>query len=173
MSGVRCYRMSSSSEDPTRLLTEEGQWTEPWGASQDGARCEKCGGEGRVLHECWSCLLSGAQEECPACSGAVRWQARCPVCRGDGAIDGRPRHGVSVFPTVEGLYHYMLTRRPHLEDCVVLKLQARLADDVDFDADEGALLVIPSAILARLPVDGALAQRLRTGSAGLVRGCRW
>lgn len=37
MSGMRCYRVSSSSEHPERLLTEAGQWTEPWGEGQSTA----------------------------------------------------------------------------------------------------------------------------------------
>src|SRR5947209_9072386 len=110
-----CYRMNSAGEDPAGLLTEDGQWTEPWGDSEDGSRCDKCGGEGETGHECWSCLLAGARSDCPVCTGTVRWQATCPVCRGTGHTDGAPRHGVSVFPRLEGLYHYMAVKRTDLE----------------------------------------------------------
>lgn len=162
MSRMRCYRVSSSSEDPARLLTDAGQWTEPWGeGSNEGEPCDKCGGDGETMHECCSCLLSGASDACPVCAGAVRWEAGCPVCRGSGRIDGAPRHGVSVFPTLEGLYRYMIVKHADLDDCVTLELDAIRADDLDFDADQGALLVIPTAILACHPVDRALVERVQ------------
>src|SRR5437588_5323906 len=138
--------MNPSSDDPSQLLTEAGQWTEPWGSSDDGAPCDKCRGAGQTRHECWSCRLAGARDSCPVCSGRVRWQAECPVCRGSGRVDGESRHGVSVFPTLEGLYHYMIVTEADFDDCVILELDAEPADDVDFDADQGAMLVIPNAI---------------------------
>ncbi len=90
---------------------------------------------------------------------AVRWEDACPVCRGSGVIDGDPRHGVSVFPTVEGLYHYMLAKDADL-DCVILELEGERSDDVDFDADQGAQLVIPTFILSCAPVDRGLLERV-------------
>lgn len=139
--------MSSTGEDHGRLLREGSQWTEPWGDSCDGAACQKCRRRGWVQHECRSCVLTGARGGCPVCGGAVRWEAQCPVCRGSGRIDGRPRRGVSAFPTLEGLCDYMLARDADLDDCVALELEAHRAGDVDFDADEGALLVIPTEIV--------------------------
>jgi hypothetical protein len=68
---------------------------------------------------------------------------------------------VSVFPTALGLYHYMLRRKVDLEGCVVLELEGRELPDVDFDADEGAVLVIPTAIVSCEQPDRALASRLR------------
>jgi hypothetical protein len=158
---MRCYRMNPRDEDPQRLLSAEGQWTEPWGASEDSTRCDKCEGRGRTEHRCWSCVLTGAQTSCPVCAGRVRWEDVCPVCRGSGEIDGDPRHGVSVFPKLEGLYHYMLARDADIDGCVVLQLEAEPADDVDFDADEGALLVIPNAILDCADADRELLERVR------------
>jgi hypothetical protein len=66
-----------------------------------------------------------------------------------------------VFPTREGLYHYMLAKDADLDECVVLELEARAADDVDFDADEGAMLVIPTGIIHCARVDPALVHRVR------------
>lgn len=137
--------MQSASEDPQLLLQDEKQWCEPWGGSEDGTRCDKCRGQGRVHCECWSCLLTGTNHGCPACHGRVRWEGDCPVCRGTGAVDGKPRRGVSVFPTVEGLYHYLLTTEAELVGMLV-ELEADPSDDVDFDADQGAVLVIPRAV---------------------------
>lgn len=140
--------MNSSSDDPRTLLSEEGQWTEPWGSSDDGAPCDKCGGCGRTAHECWSCELGGSSDSCPVCHGRVRWEAECPVCRGSGKVDGKPRRGVSVFPRAEGLYHYMESKAVDLEGCLIVELDGEPSGDVDFDADQGAMLVIPTAILA-------------------------
>src|SRR5437764_6374117 len=163
---MRCFRMNPRDDDPSRLLSDEGQWTEPWGSSEDGASCDKCGGSGRTRYECWSCILPGDRDECPVCSGAARWEDECPVCRGSGRVDGEPRHGVSVFPTVEGLYHYMLAKDADVDECVIVELEAELAGDVDFDADQGAMLVIPRRILGCAGVDPELASRIesRTGS---------
>jgi|GEM_PF-4621198 len=152
--------MNPTSEDPSRLLTDEGQWTEPWGGSEDGSPCDKCDGSGETEHECWSCLLAGRREDCPVCAGAVRWRARCPVCRGSGRVDGDPRRGVSVFPALEGLYHYMIVNDADLDDCVVVELEADPAADVDFDADQGAMLVIPTAVVGCAGVDRSLAERV-------------
>src|SRR3954447_18720959 len=107
--------MNSGSEDPEILLSEPGQWTEPWGDNEHGHDCSKCEGEGSVECRCWSCLLSGADPDCPMCGGRVQWTGACPVCRGTGIVDGRPRRGVSVFPTREGLYHYMTGKGADVE----------------------------------------------------------
>ena len=105
--------------------------------------------------------LTAAQGDCPACQGAVRWGGQCPVCRGTGRIDGRPRHGVSVFPTSEGLYHYMVETGGDIEDRLVVELEAQPAGDVDFDADHGAMLVVPTAIGERSRFDPHRAARVR------------
>jgi hypothetical protein len=68
---------------------------------------------------------------------------------------------VSVYPRLEGLYHYMLANDAELGDCVVVELEANRALDVDFDADEGALLAMPSAIRARSAPDTDLMDRVR------------
>jgi hypothetical protein len=152
--------MNPAEADAEGLLSEKRQWTQPWGGSDDRAECDKCEGERRTNYECWSCLLSDPNPDCPVCAGRVRWEDECPVCRGSGRIDGAPRHGVSVFPTLPGLYHYMLTSGADLDGCVVVELEARRSDDVDFDADRGAMLVIPTAVLACHKVDRRLAEEI-------------
>jgi hypothetical protein len=91
----------------------------------------------------------------------VHWWDTCPVCRGSGIVDGERRRGVSVYPRLEGLYHYMLANEAELGDCVVVELEAKHAPDVDFDADEGALLAMPSAIRACAAPDSDLMDRVR------------
>jgi hypothetical protein len=90
----------------------------------------------------------------------VRWEAECPVCRGSGTVDGSPRHGVSVFPRLEGLYRYMLVKDADLEECVIVELDADPAEDVDFDADQGAMLVMPQEILDCAGVDTELVEQV-------------
>ena len=145
---MRCYRMQPASSDRDEPLRPEGQWTEPWGDSEDGSPCDKCDGELRVAYTCWSCELTEPDPDCPVCAGAVRWTDTCPVCLGTGRTHAKPRRGVSAFPTLDGLYHYMRGKDADLDECVVLTLEARRSDDVDFDADQGAILVLPTAILA-------------------------
>ena len=158
--------MNPAAEEPPRLLSEEGQWTEPWGSSDDGAPCDKCDGSRRAAYECWSCRLTGARDSCPVCSGRVSWEAECPVCRGSGRVDGSPRHGVSVFPTREGLYHYMLANDADLDGCLIVELEGARSKDVDFDADQGAVLIIPTRILGSAGVDRQLAERIAAEAAG-------
>jgi hypothetical protein len=74
---------------------------------------------------------------------------------------------VSAFPTLEGLYHYMIAKNADLTDCRVVELGAELADDVDFDADQGALLVIPITVRAETRADPALARRIATAAERL------
>ena len=144
--------MQPASEDPQALLDEERQWTEPWGGAEDGARCDKCRGEGRTNFDCWSCQLTGRNPDCPACRGRVHWEGKCPVCRGGGKVDASPRRGLSAFPTVEALYRYLIATEAELVGNLV-ELEAELAEDPDFDADQGVLLVIPTAIERTRPVE--------------------
>jgi hypothetical protein len=157
---VRAYRIEPTEVDPQRLLREDAQWTEPWGGSEDGSRCDKCRGSGRTGFECWSCLLTGRTSSCPACRGKMRWEAACPVCRGTGEVDGKPRRGVSVFPTIEGLYRYLLATEASPVGMLV-ELDADPADEVDFDADQGAILVIPNTIERTRPIEPDALETIR------------
>lgn len=148
--------MHPAGEDPRALLDEGSQWTEPWGDSEHGTPCEKCGQTGIAEHNCWSCLLTEAAPQCPVCAGRVCWPDTCPVCRGNGVVDGSRRRGVSVYPRIEGLYHYMLANDADVESCVVVELEGERSPEVDFDADQGALLLIPQAICSCAPPNGQL-----------------
>ncbi len=145
------FRLHPADEDPERLLDPEHQQSEPWAGTIYG-RCDKCDGAGETVHECESCQ-SGADPNCPACGGEVRYAAECPACGGTGEIDDSSRDGVSVFPDEEGLYRYMARRDADLEGSVVVELEGRRSQDEDFDADEGALLVHPTRIVDSRPVD--------------------
>ncbi len=126
-------------------------------------RCDKCGGEGETWHDCASCAENGPDDDCPSCHGELRYRDECPACAGSGHITDAQRRGVSVFPDEDGLYRYMLERGADFENCVVVELEGRESEDEDFDADEGALLVIPTEIVDVRPVDE---DRLADAKAG-------
>lgn len=146
--------------DPATLLDPERQFTEPWGGHEHGP-CDKCRGEGSVEYACRSCEEVGADRDCPACQGRVRFRETCPACLGDGEIDHTVRRGVAVFPTREGLYRYLAERDDELGGKVVVEVAGELSEERDLDADTGALLVLPSAILAVDPLDVSLVESIR------------
>ena len=140
------FRLHPADEDPQRLLDPENQTSEPWGGTIYG-RCDKCGGSGETEHECESCTATSANPDCPACHGEVRYMAECPACEGSGEIDDSSREGVSVFPDVDGLYRYMRRREADIDGSLLVELEGEPAEDEDFDADEGALLIRPTRIV--------------------------
>ena len=147
----RYFRLHPADDDPQRLLDPDRQRSEPWDGTIYG-RCDKCGGSGVTEHECQSCKR-GRDPSCPACGGRVRYEEECPACEGSGELDDRSRAGVSVFPDEQGLYRYMARRDADVDGSVLVELEGRQSQDEDFDADEGALLVIPTEICDVRPVD--------------------
>ncbi len=146
------YRHCSADVDPRLLLDPREQRSTPWG-SHDHGRCDKCGGEGQVRFECLSCIEEGSRAECPACRGRVEFLERCPACAGSGEITDTVRSGVSVFPTLGGLYRYFAEREQDLEGSVIVELEGKLSDERDLDADRGALLVHPTEIVTTIGAD--------------------
>jgi len=151
--GARFFRLFDADEDPATLLDSANQVSTPWGKADHGA-CDKCDGSGRTTYMCRSCIEPG-QHDCPACAGRVRFEDVCPACEGSGVINRTTRRGVSAFPTLAGLYRYLAEREVDLEGSVVVELEAELSDDRDLDADAGALLVVPTRIVARHEVEPA------------------
>jgi DnaJ-class molecular chaperone len=141
-----------AAEDPQQLLDPDVQLTAPWRASEDGERCDRCRGSGRAGYECWSCLITGTTSSCPACHGRLRWEGECPLCRGTGEADTKPRQGVSAFPTAEALYRHLLSTAGEVVGMLV-EVEAEPAEDLDFYADQGALLVSPTAIVRTRPIE--------------------
>ena len=140
------FRLHPRGDDPRRLLDPERQRSQPWGGTIYG-RCTKCGGDGRTLYECESCRVQ-ADPSCPACRGRKRYEADCPTCGGTGEVDDSERRGVSVFPDEQGLYRYMRKRGAEIDDACLVELEGEPSPDQDFDADEGAMLIIPRAVVA-------------------------
>src|ERR687893_1764443 len=143
---ITCFKCCPADEDPRGLLDPENQVATPWGGHDHGP-CDKCGGEGTVAYECLSCLGAGTDPECPACEGRVRFADRCPTCEGDGNIDRTTRDGVSVFPKVEGLLRYLAEESRDFDGHLVVELEGELTDDLDLDAERGALLVRPTHVV--------------------------
>jgi hypothetical protein len=54
----------------------------------------------------------------------------------------------------------MLEKDADLDECTIVELDAKPAEDVDFDADQGAVLVIPTSIVRCGPVDRDLMGRV-------------
>jgi hypothetical protein len=122
------FRLHPEDEAPEELLQPENQVSRPWGGADHG-RCEKCGGTGRIAGR------------------------ECPSCKGTGEVTESERRGVSVFPSADGLYRYMLRRDADMAGSIVVELEGNESDDVDFDADEGALLVFPTRIIHTADLD--------------------
>ena len=149
---MRYFRLHDEDSDPQDLLREENQWSEPWGDTELPAHCDKCGGEGRTEWECLSCE-ERRDIDCEVCHGEVHFQNTCPACKGSGEITDDRRRGVSVFPEVGGLLHYMERRDVDLDDRRLVELEGEPLEEMDFDADEGAVLVRPTRIVALRRVD--------------------
>ncbi len=154
------FHCHSSDIDPQCLLDPDRQFTEPWGSSDHGA-CDKCGSRGTTLYECRSCLERGPEADCPACQGRVKFEETCPTCEGSGVIDRTRRHGVAVFPSLEGLYRYLVEKDGELKGKVFVELQGRLSEERDLDADAGALLIFPEKIVAVRAVDREIVEAIR------------
>src|SRR3954454_13342382 len=151
MSVARYFRLHPENQDPQVLMEPENQVSRPWGGADHGP-CDKCGGTGRTMFECASCSQR-ADPGCRHCGGEVEFEGECPTCKGTGEITDSQRRGVSVFPSADGLYRYMLRRDSDMSGSVLVELEGTESDDVDFDADEGALLVYPTRIVRTCPVD--------------------
>jgi len=141
----RYFRLHPEDEDPQELLEPENQVSKPWGGADPGP-CDKCHRRGRTK------FLDGEERECPA-------------CKGTGSISDLERRGVSVFREADELYRYMLNRDSDMQGSILVCLEGRESDDVDFDADEGALLVFPTRIVAAMDVDRDRVHALRSRAA--------
>lgn len=155
------YRLHPEQQDPQELLEPENQVSKPWGGADHGP-CDKCDGSGRTTFQCASCTKR-ADPRCESCEGEVEFEGQCPTCKGSGEITDSQRRGVSVFPDADGLYRYMLRRDADMEGSVVVELEGEESDDVDYDADEGALLVFPTRIVDTQPLDHPRISELRDG----------
>ena len=154
------FRHFSDSADPHLLLDPDEQVSTPWGEPEPGP-CDKCRGSGPIPFRCLSCIEEGSRADCPACGGRVEWVDVCPTCGGTGDVIGLRRRGVSVFPTLGGLYRYLVERDFDFSDSVIVELEGELGDEPDLDAESGALLLLPTEVVTRHPVDHERVDDLR------------
>jgi hypothetical protein len=157
------FRLWSPPDDPEEVLRAENQYSSPWGEPDHGP-CDKCRGSGRTTYRCRSCEAAGADADCPACQGRVEFEDVCPACEGDGTIDRTTREGVSVFPTMDGLYRYLGERDADAAGCIVLELEGELTRDRDLDADAGALLIRATRVIGTCPLDERRLDEQRPGA---------
>lgn len=69
------------------------------------------------------------------------------------APDSAPRHGVSACRSIDDLAAYFSQVGIGLsDDCLLVTMESDWADEDDADADLGAHLVIPTAIISAVPV---------------------
>lgn len=154
------FHSCDAETDPGALLDPDGHFSTPWGAPEHGP-CDKCDGAGSVRYECKSCVEGGARSDCPSCEGRVHFQGVCPTCEGSAVIDRTRRRGVAVFPTLPGLYRYLAERDAEVEGRIVVELQGRVSEDLDLDADAGALLVFPTSIVGVHRFDAGVIDGIR------------
>jgi hypothetical protein len=157
---TRFFRRYDVHKDPAELLDPSNQHSKPWGGPDEGP-CDKCGGGGTTGYKCLSCIEEAPDAKCPACHGRVRYDDECPTCEGSGVIDKTTRRGVSVFPSLRALYRYLVERDADLDGSVFVELEGELSGERDLDADAGALLVMPTRIVARHEIDRAYFATLR------------
>lgn len=88
-----------------------------------------------------------------------------PGLSGNGRDRWRSPSWGSVFLTFEGLYHYMLLTEPTWTAAIVLELDVE-PTDVDFDADQGAMLVsgLRSGVPSRLIESSTTASPTEAGA---------
>lgn len=158
--GVSYFREFPADAEPAELLRPENHFSTPWGEPEPGP-CDKCSGERVCEYRCRSCLEVGADPGCPACQGRVQFADRCPTCAGEGVITQTRRAGVSVFPELAGLLRYLVEHDFDFSGSVVVELNGILSDEADLDADQGVLLIHPTAILTRHPIDSERVADLR------------
>jgi hypothetical protein len=59
---------------------------------------------------------------------------------------------VSVFPTIEGLRRYLAERDAETCGHAIVVLAGEVTNDVDLDADSGAVLIRPTDVLGLDPL---------------------
>lgn len=126
------YRVHAAHEAPETILREERWASRAWVGDYEKRCPAKCH-DGEVYSDDGERMV------------------RCEECRGRGYVED-VRRGVSVCASLDDLRAY-LAQREWSRDCVVLELEGELSEDEDHDAAGGALLILPTRIVAVHPVD--------------------
>jgi hypothetical protein len=156
----RFFRRFDADGDPRELLDPAKQSSGPWGESRHGP-CDKCKGFGETDYHCLACIEGTPATGCPACGGRVHYRAVCPACAGTCVSYKTTRRGISAFPSLPALYRYLVEHGGDFAGCVLVELEGAVRTELDLDADCGAVLVLPTRIVARHPVDHYYLGRVR------------
>ena len=154
------FHCCSIDADPAELLDSEQHFTEPWGSAGHG-RCDKCAAPGRptiAASPAWS--ADASRNALPAGAGSSSSAPALPV-RAAARSNRTRRRGIAVFPSREGLYRYLVERDAELGGKVIVEIAGQPSEDLDLDADCGALLVFPEQIREVRPLDLDLAASVR------------
>lgn len=72
-----------------------------------------------------------------------------------------PRHGVSVCDDIDTLVTYFRTAGGYVDESMVLvTLHGYRSDDIDEDAENGAILICPTRIVSAVPVPADIIARI-------------
>jgi hypothetical protein len=156
----RCFRIQPADRDPAALL-DPATWKSRVWVGTVYRTCPGCRGEGEVVGDprpCVSC--TDDVDMCDACRGLgfVSDVDVCPTCQGVGEVDDSVRRGVSACRTIDDLYRYFAEREADIADCVVVEMEADIADEEDWDHQRGAILVYPRRIISVTPLDPQLVE---------------
>jgi hypothetical protein len=107
---------------------------------------------------------------CPDCNGAGTSENPCDTCCDGWGQNGEVediRYGVSTCYDLDDLVTYFDGRDcdhtdAELDELVLVTVEARMAEDDDHDAQDGATLVWPTRIVSVEPIPAELRDVLRT-----------
>lgn len=75
----------------------------------------------------------------------------CLGCHAQGYVED-VRYGVSACKREDDLYEYMTSHHAYMVGAVIVEIEGELSDDEDHDADDGAVLILPTRIVSTRPV---------------------
>jgi hypothetical protein len=127
------YRIHPADEAPESILGESRWESRVW-VGEAYKRCTACNGEG--IHWVSADDFSDDMTTEP-----------CAACDGEGQVED-VRRGVSCCRSIDDLRSYFADRGADLTGDQLITLDGELSDDDDYDADDGAVLVLPSRIVS-------------------------
>lgn len=123
------YRIHPAGEAPETILSES-RWNSRVWVGESQKPCDECNGQGEVDDD--------EDEDGRAVT--------CENCRGEGYVED-VRRGVSCCRSIDDLREYFSGRGANFEGDVLIELDGDLSRDEDWDAADGAVLVLPTRIV--------------------------
>jgi hypothetical protein len=75
----------------------------------------------------------------------------CARCGRQGTVED-VRRGVSCCRSLAALQSYFASRGASVDGCAVLELEGEESDEADWDAADGAVLVLPTRVVRVMPL---------------------